>query len=135
MGMYTEIYVNVDLKPETPTEIIEVLKAICGDGDEAALEGKPGRWCMLFNSGSYYTPNTSCKNLTYSEIGACWSLLGKGDIKNYGGEIEQFFAWLSPWIDAELGDFIGYTRYEESPTPTLVLLANAESCDPQGSQR
>jgi hypothetical protein len=128
--MYTEIYVNVDLKTETPPEIIEVLKAICGDGDESALEGKPGRWCMLFNSGSYYTPNTSCKNLTYDKIGNRWSLLGKGDIKNYEREIEQFFEWLSPWIDAEEGDFIGYTRYEEISTPTLVLLANARDLAP-----
>jgi hypothetical protein len=29
MGMYTEIYINVDLKPETPDEVINTLKAMC----------------------------------------------------------------------------------------------------------
>lgn len=27
MGMYTEIFVNVDLKPETPEEVLAVLRA------------------------------------------------------------------------------------------------------------
>ena len=122
--MYTEIYVNVDLREDTPDEVIAVLKAICGGEDETPLEGKPSRWCMLFNSGSYYTPNTSCNSLTYDKIGRCWSLLGKGDIKNYEGEIEAFFEWLMPHIDAEDGEFIGYSRYEESDEPTIIYWSN-----------
>lgn len=126
MGMYTEIYVNVDLKPDVPEEVLAVLRAMCGGEDKAALEEKPGRWSMLFGNGSYYTPLTSCANLTFDKIRNGWSLLGKGDIKNYENEIEAFFAWLMPWVDGEEGDFIGYKRYEESQTPELVLLANAE---------
>lgn len=34
MGMYTEIYVNVDLKRDTPEEVIHVLKAMCGKLEE-----------------------------------------------------------------------------------------------------
>jgi hypothetical protein len=34
MGMYTEIYVNVDLKQETPDEVLNVLKAMCGKLEE-----------------------------------------------------------------------------------------------------
>lgn len=124
MGMYTEIFVNVDLKPETPEEVLAVLRAMCGDENQAPLDGKPGRWRMLFGNGSYYTPLTSCAKLTYDKIAGHWSLLGKGDIKNYEREIEAFFAWLAPHIDAEPGDFIGYTRYEEATLPELVLLPN-----------
>lgn len=124
MGAYTEIFVNVDLKPDVPEEVLAVLRAICDGEYNTALEGKPGRWSMLFGNGSCFTPLTSCANLTYDEIRNGWSLLGKGDIKNYEGEIEAFFGWLMPWVDGEEGDFIGYKRYEECQTPELVFLAN-----------
>ena len=124
MGMYTEIFVNVDLKPETPPEVIAVLQAMCGGEDRTPLTGKPGRWDRLFNDGSYYTPRTSCAILKHDNIANAWSLLGKGDIKNYEGEIEAFFDFIMPWVDGDEGDFIGYTRAEERQEPTLVLLAN-----------
>lgn len=122
MGMYTEIYVNVDLKSDTPDEVINTLRAIC-EKDQASplLKDKPARWFILFNSGSYYTPNTECASLTFDTIGGNWSLIGKGDIKNYAGEIQQFFAWLMPYIDAGEGEFVGYHRYEEDQLPVLVV--------------
>lgn len=55
MGMYTEIFVNVDLKENTPNEVIEVLKAMCAkDSDAECLKDKPSRWSYLFNNGSFY---------------------------------------------------------------------------------
>lgn len=118
MGMYTEIYVSTDLKEGTPEPVIDVLRAICAkDPDSPALAEHPDRWFMLFNSGSYYTPLTEVASLTYDDIGKHYSLIGKGDIKNYGYEIEKFFDWLKPWCDNE---FIGYHRYEEAREPTLV---------------
>lgn len=123
MGMYTEIYVNVDLKPETPPEIIETIRAMCEHKKESPLLiGKPTRWCYLFNNGSYYTPYTSCSHLTYDMGTSRYSLIAKGDLKNYEEEIEKFFTWLIPHIDGESGDFIGYKRYEENKEPTLIYL-------------
>ncbi len=122
MGMYTEIYVNVDLKKETPDEVLNVLKAMCfheGFDRDVYLNF---RWRLLFNDGSYYTPLTSCANLTFDKIRNAWSLLGKGDIKNYEDEIEAFFDWIKPWVDGIPGDFIGYSRYEEEQKPTLYFL-------------
>lgn len=124
--MYTEIYVNVDLKTSTPEEIITVLKAMCGKLDEElrkeVLKDLPDRWCMLFSDCSFYTPRTYCKFLDQDPISKQWSLLGKGDIKNYEGEIQQFFEWISPWVDGFEGDFIGYSRYEENQQPHLYFL-------------
>jgi len=119
MGMYTEIYVNVNLKEDTPDDVIAVLKKMC---NLDYVDGHPARWGLLFNSGSYYTPNTSCAKLTYDKIGKQWSLLGKGDIKNYGSEIEEFFEWIKPHVEDPDpdGEFIGYYRYEENREPTLV---------------
>ena len=128
MGMYTEIYVNVDLKKDTPDEVIEVLKAMCHmeGSDEKVLEPYPVRWYSLFSNGSYYTPSTSCRSLTYDNISEAWSLLGKGDIKNYEEEIQKFFEWIIPHVDGCPGDFIGYYRYEEYRTPTLIFLPDDE---------
>ena len=126
--MYTEIYINVDLKKDTPDDVIKVLEAICGmeDSDPKVLETYPERWDGLFYSGSYYTPNTYCHSLTFDEITQKWSLLGKGDIKNYSGDIEKFFEWIIPYVDGYPGDFIGYSRYEEDSQPTLIFLPESE---------
>ena len=122
MGMYTEIFVNTDLKEETPDTVIQVLKAMCEkDGEAECLSDKPNRWGFLFNSGSYYTPNTECGKLTFDDISKQYSIIAKGDIKNYEGEIEAFFELIKPWCDS---DFIGYYRYEDDREPTLVYSDN-----------
>lgn len=88
MGMYTEIYVNVDLKKETPDEIIQVLKAMCGQLDREkeneVFENLPDRWLGLFYNGSYYVPSTSCRFLRFDNISNRWSLLGKGISRTMG---------------------------------------------------
>lgn len=122
MGQYTEIFVNVDLKPETPEEVLAVLRAMCGGEDQTPLDGKPWRWRALFSNGSYYVPKTSCAKLIHHKDDGFYSLLGKGDIKNYEREIEQFFEWLIPYIDAFPSEFIGYKRYEELDAPDLLFM-------------
>lgn len=118
MGMYTEIYVNVDFKKDTPEEVIETIRAMCEkDHTSPYLASKPSRWAYLFNNGSYYLPFTECHALTWDDIGQNYSLLGKGDIKNYSSEIEEFFDFISPWVE---NDFMGYMRYEEDREPTLM---------------
>lgn len=118
MGMFTEIYVNADLKENTPKEVLAVLNAICEkDIGAAVLEGYPYRWRALFSNGSVYVPSTSVGSLTFGKYTERWSLLGKGDIKNYEGEIEAFFEFIKPWCDDE---FVGYYRFEEDREPTLV---------------
>jgi hypothetical protein len=122
MGMYTEIYVNVDFKKDIPEDFLDCLKKICDKDFLGPIEGKPQRWSFLFCDMSYYTPNTCVSNLTYDRTHGFWSLLGKGDIKNYENEIEQFFEWIKPWVEGSPGDFIGYLRYEEEQVPTLIFL-------------
>ena len=124
MGMYTEIYVNVDLKEDTPDSILDVLRAMCRVEGYSVPDDLPLRWAYLFNDGSFYTPLTSCRNLTFNDISKQYSLLGKGDIKNYEGEIEKFFEWITPWVDAENGSFIGYSRYEDCQLPELYVLGS-----------
>jgi hypothetical protein len=130
MGMYTEIYINVDLKKDTPDDVIGVLKAMCDmlPDQECSdvLADYPYRWFSLFSNMSYYTPFTNCRFLEFDDISKKWSLLGKGDIKNYDNEIEKFFEWIMPYVDGYPGDFIGYSRYEEDQKPTLMFLPEDE---------
>ena len=118
MGMYTEIYVNVDLSKHTPSGVIDLLKAMSdGDSDSVEFNDKPMRWRYLFNNVSYYLPSTWACRLTFDDIAEQYSFIGKGDIKNYQQEIELFFEFIKPWAD---DDFIGYSRYEGNREPTLV---------------
>lgn len=119
MGMYTEIYVNVNLREDTPIEIIRTLDAMIEFEESELLYDKPERWRYLFSDGSFYTPSTCCGALK-RQMGF-WSFIGKGDIKNYDNEIEKFFAWIMPHVDASTGAFIGYKRYEEDILPTLIF--------------
>ena len=121
MGMYTEIYVNVDFKEDTPPDFIKVIEAVVS-GNTEGLD-LPGRWSCLFRNCSCYTPRTRTAKLTYDEIAKQYSLIGKGDIKNYQGEIEAFFDYITPWVEKDYDNepmFIGYHRYEEDNEPTLV---------------
>jgi len=124
--MYTEIYINVDLKKDTPNDVIGVLKAMCDQECKEVLVDYPYKWICLFSNMSYYTPSTNCRFLEFDNISNQWSLLGKGDIKNYGNEIEEFFEWIVPYVDGYPGDFIGYSRYEEDQKPTLMFLPEDE---------
>ena len=124
MGMYTEIFVNVDLDKDTPENVLGVLGAMSDrDFNSKFFDGKPHRWTYLFCDGSVYTPQTSVCELRYNEVSGTYSFIGKGDIKNYNGEIEEFFAFIAPYVD-EYQDFMGYRRYEEFELPDIMLRSN-----------
>ena len=47
----------------------------------------------------------------------------RSDFKNYGGEIEKFFDWITTHVEKD-GDktFIGYSLYEEDDEPKLYYV-------------
>ena len=101
VGTYTEYYLNVDLKDDVPPEVLSIINA--------------SEW--MFHSTSYYTPDTYVFDLSYDVVGG-HSFIGKGDNK----DIEPFLNllyYVMPWIDAEKGTFIGYTRREGQDFPDL----------------
>lgn len=116
--MYTEIFVNVDFKDDVPDSVIETVRKVC-EKDFLWMDnnGHPSRWGLLFNNGSCYTTNTEVAILSNCKFSG-WSLIGKGDIKNYESEIEKFFQFIAPWV---VNDFMGYMMYEEDSKPDLVF--------------
>lgn len=122
MGMYTEIVVVANVKNDPA--VIEVLKSL-GSGGLMAQQ-KPDhpffqtdRHNMIFTCCSYYfTPATTFK-LDFDKISDTWSLISRADLKNYDNEVEKFFDWIRPHLEADSDTMIGYSRYEEDREPVI----------------
>lgn len=119
MGMYTEIYVKVSLKANTPQDVIQTLSAMMGEGDEPAQLPdhelfKKGRWNFMLRCSSYYHMPSCVGKFWYDDIAGQWFLLSRSDLKNYEGEIESFFEWIAQYAEQNSEkQFIGYELYEE----------------------
>lgn len=127
--MYTELCIAVDLKSDTPIEVIDVLRYMCEGGENApALPNHDffmcDRWRWVFTCDSYYFRGNSHRDLQYDDILLAYQLTSRANLKNYSYEIEKFIDWLTPYIDAEDGDFLGHKRYEEDALPTLLIHPN-----------
>lgn len=125
MGMYTEIYVKIALKEDAPGEVVDALKYMIG-----ILEDVPAtlpdhelfstaRWDFMLRCSSYYHVPKTVKDMWYDDIANQWFIVSRSDFKNYNGEAEKFFDWISPYVYAYTKTFIGYTLYEEDVEPTL----------------
>lgn len=128
MGMYTEMVLNVSLVKDLDPDVVDVLSFLAGDADEPDhLPNHPfflcDRWAMVLRCSSYYFVPFAFAKFVNDEIG--WYLSTRFDMKNYDSEIEHFIDWLMPHIDALPGEFLGYHRYEESESPTLIFKAMA----------
>lgn len=123
--MYTELALNVTLRPDTPAEVIAVLQYMAGIGDEPAV--KPGheffdasRWPVLFICGSAYFDNLQGRPLMErDEYTGNWQLRSWANLKNYDGEIEKFADWIAPYVATDHP--AGWQRHEEAFSPTILL--------------
>lgn len=115
MDFYTEIFINVNLNIRTPPEVIKVLSNIC---NKIQLTEPYTAWDSLFEDKLFY--NMSCGQLTQNGRTGNYSLLGKGNLKDYKGQINAFFNWIMPYVEAPYGQFIGYKLREGDLEPTLV---------------
>lgn len=128
MGMYTEIYLTVQIIDNPPKDVIDVLLSMFGEGKAENLPDHPffkkQRWNMVGKSSSFYFVPKSTTEMfeTYGN----WYITSRSDLKNYDGEIEAFFDWIMPFIHAPEGQFIGYSRYEEHYEPKLYYKIKAQ---------
>lgn len=121
MGMCTELVLKADVKSDIPQGVRDIFNFLFGDGDEpSSLPNHPffntERWSSIGRSCSYYhVPWTSSK---FSED----YIFSRSDLKNYGGEIGLFIAWVKPYLNEIDGNCIGWSWYEEDETPTLICM-------------
>ena len=141
MGMYTELHYNVELKKDTPVEVIEILKIMVSETDignedtkvpkhklfkkgglDSFLYGNTRRWRDMLQCDSYYFSADTHSTLRYDDIGKTHYLCIRTNFKNYANEIKLFIDWIELYVYAEPGEFLGFYRYEEENEPTLIYL-------------
>jgi hypothetical protein len=127
MGMYTELHFNSELKKETPKEVIETLKYMVGEAENSPdlLPEhdlfKTGRWDYMLQCDSYYFNADTHSTLRFDDISDSYYLCIRTNLKNYGNEIEEFIDWIRPYLAKSEGEFLGFSRYEETEQPTLLF--------------
>lgn len=120
MGMYTEIFVKVEIKDESVVKVIQHMisqdKTILEYSEipDHSLFLKP-RWQFMLNCSSYVPK--AVKDFWFDEISESQWLVSRSDLKNYDQEIEAFFDWIKPYC-LNVG-MIGYSLYEERSEPTI----------------
>ena len=131
MGMYTEFHFNSKLKRNVPPNVIEILKFMVGQ-----TEAKPDlpdhplfatdRWDTMLRTDSAYFDADTHSTLRYEEgPKARYVLCIRCNLKNYEGEIEKFVDWIMPYLSKIPGEFLGFSRYEETEQPTLIFATDA----------
>lgn len=131
MGMYTELVFKAEIRGDIPDEVEAILDYLFNRGqDESKPTALPNheffslpRWSLIGSCSSFYhTPFALSKYATgFVKEGKGGYVFSRSDLKNYGGEIEAFLAWINPYIEEEVGHCIGWSWYEEEEKPTLVF--------------
>ena len=128
MGMYTELVIKADTKGVLPEIVCETLDWLFNDGKEP--QELPNH--QFFVQGSRLTSVTCGSSFYHIPWSVSkWSrdyLFSRADLKNYSDEIELFLDWLFPYLNICIDDndkqCIGYTWYEESLRPSLILVGS-----------
>lgn len=131
MGMYTELHFNAELRADVPAEVVTLLRAMVGDTDfPTSFPEHPlfscDRWKGMLQSDSYYFAADTHSTMRYDDIGKAWMLCIRCNLKNYCQEIQKFIDWIEPYILAYEGDFLGFSRYEQTEEPTLIYYKKKE---------
>ena len=125
MGMYTELNIGVNLREDTPQNVIDILTHMLNDyhcEETPELPKHPlfetGRWRFMLCSDSYYFDGHTDSSMLQDRISKEYELNVRTNLKNYDGEIEKFMDFICPYLKTY--GFLGYTRYEEADDPRLI---------------
>lgn len=126
MGMYTEIYICTGIKQDIKDIDLNVLKFLfMGENKPDTLPShrlfSTPRWHMIGSCSSHYHIPYSTSDMKYNEIAKQYFIVSRSDLKNYNDDIELFFDWIMPFLNKSEGEFIGYSRYEETNIPKLYF--------------
>ena len=130
MGSYTELNIGVRICP-IPT-VVQKLNYMLGEDTEDVHIDHPlftdqTRWKYMLLSDSYYFDGKSDSKLFIDDLypdDPMYYLNVRCNLKNYDEEIEKFMDWLCPYIETK--GFLGYKRYEQCNTPTLIYKEHGE---------
>jgi len=118
MGMYTEMVFRGNVKEDLPEEVKKTLTFMFAkDWREMDIKDfildhdffKTDRWSWMVHSAPAYFPMCAPSFIDFDK----GEIFIHCTIKNYTGEYVEFVKWISPYMDADEGEFLGYTLYEE----------------------
>ena len=116
MGDYTQFFIAVNLKKDTPSEILSNLDQIVIDSDydgkEYPLVNLSGRFSIIGKCSSAYHPDILVSVLKKESYTNYYTLLIHSQIKNYDSDYEKFINWLRPYFEARDGELIAFTQVE-----------------------
>jgi len=127
VGTYTELHLNVELSSSTPPAVIDMLRYMtmesleCPDKTDILfchpLFNCPAWDSMLVGTSAYFPMKT---NSTVYQDGDNWNVSIRCNFQQKDRECEKLAWWLTPFMDATEGDFLGYYR-DEYKKPTLII--------------
>lgn len=124
MGMYTELFLQLKLKDDLPTEIVQTLRYMldndCGAPKEPPFDASRWNW-MLRCSSHYHYPyaHSFLDEPTYN--GDSYHFFVRCDFKNYSGELEGFLEWIAPYVETQDLHYQGHWMYEGMEHPKRII--------------
>lgn len=112
MRMYTELVLRCEIKKDTPENVLNLIRNMLDGGsretnfDPIQLFGERGD--RFLRSASYYHHPVNYGGLEESADFSGPQFFVRCDCKNYDNEIERFIVWLTPYIESDEGEFLGY---------------------------
>jgi hypothetical protein len=122
MGMYTELFLQVGLKSDTPKNVIDTLNYMLGNTEEVPdlVYTTQGRMMWMLQSSSFYHYPFAHSHLDRIDYSNSYYLFVRCDLKNYSNEIEEFLDFISPHVDGRDCKYQGHYLYEGSEFPTRL---------------
>jgi hypothetical protein len=127
VSRFTEFNLVFGLRDDTPQEVIDVLLFMTRQDDKPPksiprhplFESTLWRY-MLCETGAEAYSNA---RIELTEHGR-YLVSIRCNCENADGEIRKFIDWTTPYIQAERGGLLGYTREENSELITLLAYPN-----------
>jgi len=124
MGMYTELFLQVELKEDTPVEVLDTLRYMMGEevGYTPAKPFEAHRWDFMLRCSSFYHYPFAHSYLDGDPYVGYkgYFLFVRCDFKNYTGELSGFLEWIAPYVYGDDSHYEGHWRYEEDEEPTRI---------------
>jgi hypothetical protein len=128
MGLYTELVLACELKPETSQIAIETIKIWTGEAQYSETTPVPWYYATLDSDSSSFPGLVhhaiECESFG-SENDTCYFTL-RMSRKNYDYDLETFLVWLAPYSATE--GFVGHMRMDvDKNNPKLIFFRNGKA--------
>ncbi|CAN5876004.1 hypothetical protein BH09ACT7_BH09ACT7_54300 [soil metagenome] len=129
MGNKTEMFFRAELREDVHPAVVDALVGY-SRGESRIPDGLPeheffraANWRTVLSMSDFVTPTNRVPVQFWIDEGNPdqWRLIIHCSAKNYDREFEKFLDWIMPYVDAQPGEFLGYTLYDErGGQPSLI---------------